>query len=371
MQRGTVFLSLLDEKEQPLECEIGKSLMRKLAWMFVLIFAAVSVLLNGPSQAQVKPFYEGKTIYIIVGFGPGGGYDFYSRLLARYLGKYIPGHPRTVVENMPGAGGVTAANFVYSTAPKDGTYIASVNQGAAMFQLLGGREAKYDLTKVGWLGSMASSNNVIYVWSASGITSLDDAKKREVDLAGSGIISDSDIYPAVLNALVGTKFKVIDGYRGTNDSNLAIERGEVAGRGGGAYLNLVSTKPEWLRDKKVRILVQIGLKKDPDLPHVPLLLDLAKTKEDRQIAMVVTLPTAIGYNQWVAPEVPADRLELLRKAYASALADPDLLADAKKQNLNIHLKTGDDIAALVKQAGEIHKPVLERTAKILGWSKQK
>lgn len=187
-------------------------------------------------------------------------------------------------------------------------------------------------------------------------------------MAGSGIISDSDIYPAVLNAIVGTKFKVIDGYEGTNDSNLAIERGEVAGRGGGAYSSLVSTKPDWVRDKKVKILVQTGLKKDDDLPDVPLLIDLAKTEEDRQIAMVVTLPTVIGYNQWVAPEVPADRLDLLRKAYASALADPDLLSDAKKQGLDIRPQTGDDIAKLVKQAGEIPQPVLKRTADILGWS---
>jgi tripartite-type tricarboxylate transporter receptor subunit TctC len=343
--------------------------MRKLIGAFSFWTAALSFAV-GAAQAQDKPFYEGKTISIIVGFGPGGGYDLYSRLLAQYLGKYILGHPRVVVQNMDGAGGVRAANYIYSNAVQDGTYIASVNQGAAMFQLLGGDEAKYDLTKVGWLGSIAASNNVAYVWSGSGVATLDDAKKREVALAGSGIISDSDIYPAVLNAIVGTKFKVIDGYTGTNDSNLAIERGEVAGRGGGAYSNLVSTKPDWLRDKKIIILAQTGLKKDKDLPNVPLLIDLAKTEEDRQIAMVVTLPTVIGYNQWVGPGVPADRLALLRKAYASALADPDLLADAKKQNLDIVPKTGEEIAALVKQAGGIPKPVLDRTAEILGWSQK-
>lgn len=341
--------------------------MRRLAQLLEVVVAAWILAIN-PASAQQANFYEGRTIFIIVGFGPGGGYDLYSRLLAQYLGKYVPGHPSVVVQNMVGAGGVRAANFVYSGAAKDGTYIASVNQGAAMFQFLGGSQARYDLTKAGWLGSMAASNNVVYVSQASGVKTLEDAKIREVPLAGSGIISDSDIYPAVLNAIAGTKFKVIDGYDGTNDSNLAIERGEVAGRGGGAYSNLVSVKPDWLRDGKVRVLVQTGLKKEPDLPDVPLLLDLATSEEDRQIAMVVTLPTVIGYNQWVAPEVPSERLELLRSAYISALSDPGLIADAKKQGLEIRPKSGQEIAGLLEQAAKIPKPVLEKTSRILGWS---
>lgn len=327
---------------------------------------AACVLGASPALAQ-EPFYKGKTINIMVGFGPGGGYDLYARLLARVMGNHIPGTPNVVVQNMTGAGGVRAANHVYAAAPKDGTYIAGVNQGAAMFQMLGGKGALYDPAKFVWLGSMAYSNNTVYTWRASGITSIEDAKKREVTVAGSGVISDANIYPAILNALVGTKFKIINGYAGTNESNLALERGEVEGRGGGAYSSLVSTKPDWLRDNKVAIIAQIGFEKEPDLPNTPLLLDLVKTEEARQIATVVTLPTAIGYNHWVAPEVPADRIDILRKAYAASLKDPELLADAKKQMLEIRPKTADELDALVKKAAAVPQPVLDQTAKTLEW----
>jgi tripartite-type tricarboxylate transporter receptor subunit TctC len=330
-----------------------------------LALAGAAILAVAPAAAD--DFYKGRTINIIVGFGPGGGYDLYARMLARHLGKHIPGNPSVVVQNMDGAGGVRAANHVYNVAPKDGTVIAGVNQGAAMFKLLGGKGAQYDPAKFQWLGSMAASNNTVYVWHTSGIKSLDDAKGREVSMAGSGVISDANIYPAVFNALVGTKFKVISGYTGTNDSNLALERGEVEGRGGGAYSSLVSTRPDWLREDKVKILAQIGFEKEPDLKDVPLLLDIVKSEEERQIATVVTLPTAIGYNYWLAPEVPAERVEMLRAAFASALKDEALLAEAKKQSLEIRPKTGQELEAMVKKAAETPQPILEKTATILGW----
>ena len=343
-----------------------KPLLRAMNWLLLVIATA---LMPASSAADDKNFYAGNTINIIVGFGPGGGYDLYARLLAQHLGKHIPGRPSVVVQNMAGAGGIRAANYVYSAAPKNGTVIAATNQFVPMFQLLGGggSTGEYDAAKIQWLGSMASSNNVAYVWHTSGIKTLDDAKQREVPLAGSGVISDANIYPAILNAIVGTKFKVINGYEGTNASNLAIERGEVAGRGGGAYSTLVSTRPDWLREKKVNIIAQIGVEKDADLPHVPLLTELARTDEERQIMAVVTLPIAIGYNHFVAPEVPAERVEILRTAYAKALADPELLAEARKIQLDIRPRTGAELAALVKKAAETPKATLERTAKILGW----
>src|SRR5918995_2066253 len=265
------------------DCQM-KSLMRGINWLLCLVIGGATALTATPSVADDKNFYAGNTINIIVGFGPGGGYDLYARMLARHLGKHIPGNPSVVVQNMEGAGGVRAANHVYNVAPKDGTVIAGVNQGAAMFKLLGGKGAQYDPAKFQWLGSMAASNNTVYVWHTSGIKALDDAKWREVSLAGSGVISDANIYPAVFNALLGTRFKVISGYTGTNDSNLALERGEVEGRGGGAYSSLVSTRPDWLREDKVKILAQIGFEKEPELKDVPLLLDVVNSEEERQIA---------------------------------------------------------------------------------------
>ena len=323
---------------------------------------------SGAAHAQdAAAFYTGKTINIMVGFGPGGGYDLYARLLARYYGPHIPGKPNVIVQNMPGAGGVNAANFVYATAAKDGTVIAGVNQGAALFQQLGGKGAQYDASKFRWIGRMASSNNVAYTWTASGIRTIEDAKKREVMMAGSGVISDANIYPNVMNGLLNTRFKIINGYAGTNESNLALERGEVEGRGGGSYSSLQTTRPQWLKDGSISLLVQIGLEREPDLPNVPRLLDLVTNEQDRQIATLVTLPVEIGYNYWVAPEVPAGRVTDLRTAFEAAMKDPALLAEAKKISLDIRYKSGAELEDMVARSSKIPPDVLKRAAQILGW----
>ena len=340
-------------------------------WMMharsLFVIFTVALFAAGSRAQEVVPFYSGKTISIIVGFGAGGGYDLYARLLSRFLGAHIPGHPTVVVQNMDGAGGVRAANHVYSVAPKDGTVIAAVNQGAAMFQLLGGKGAQYDASKFQWLGRMASSNNTVYVWSASGVRSIDDARNREISMAGSGIISDANIYPAILNAIAGTRFKIINGYAGTNESNLALERGEVEGRGGGAYSSLVSTRPDWLKKKQINLLAQVGTEKEADLPDVPLLTDLATNPEDLQIARLVTLPVAIGYNFWLSPDVPADRAKILAEAFAETMKDPELIAEGKKQSLEIRPKPAEELSRMVSDASRIPISVLHRTAGILGW----
>lgn len=323
---------------------------------------------SGFAHAQdAAGFYAGRNISVIVGFGPSGGYDLYARLLARYYGPHIPGKPNVIVQNMPGAGGVNAANYVYNTAAKDGTVIAGVNQGAALFQQLSGKGAQYDASKLRWIGRMASSNNVAYTWTASGVRTIEDATKREVIMAGSGVISDANIYPNVFNALLGTRFKIINGYAGTNESNLALERGEVQGRGGGSYSSLQTTRPQWLKEGTISLLAQIGLEKEPDLPSVPTLLDLVKNEQDRQIAMLVTLPVEIGYNYWVAPEVPAGRVTALRTSFEAALKDPALLAEAKKISLDIRYKSGEELEQMVANASKVPPDVLKRTAKILGW----
>jgi tripartite-type tricarboxylate transporter receptor subunit TctC len=332
--------------------------------------ALLAAALTLPAAARadaVGDFYKGKTVAIVVGFGPGGGYDLYARTLARHLGSHLPGKPNVVVQNMVGAGGVTAANHVYVTAPKDGTVIAAVSQYATMYKLLDGKGAKYDPAKFQWLGSMTFSDNIAYTWNATGIKTLDDLKKREIPVGGSGVISDANIYPNIMNALLGTKFKIINGYSGTNETNLAIERGELFGRGGGSYESLATTHSNWLQEKKITILIQVGTEKEPNLPNVPLLTDLVKGEEAHQIAALVTMPVAIGYNEWMAPGVPKDRLQAMRAAYAASLKDPALLADAVKQKLEIRAKTGQQLEALVKDAAKIPKPVLEKTAKILEW----
>ncbi len=334
-----------------------------------ILAAVAGTTLASPAFAQgAGDFYKGKTINIMVGFGAGGGYDLISRIMARHMVAYIPGKPAIVVQNMVGAGGVKAANHVYSAAAKDGLSVAAVNQGAAMYQLLGGEGAQYDPSKFVWLGSLSSSNNVAFTWVAtSGVKTLDDAKTKEVPVGGSGVISDANIYPNVLNALVGTKFKIINGYSGTNETFLAIERGELFGRGGGSYASLMTQKADWVKTGKVAILVQVGTEKEPDLPNVPLLTDLAKTEEQKQIAGLVSMPVAIGYNHWVAPGVPADRVAALRQAYATMAKDPAFVADMTKGGFDVRYRGAEELDGLVRTAVKIPQPVLDKTKAILGW----
>jgi hypothetical protein len=335
---------------------------------FVLMAVALGAARAAHAAEEAADFYRGKTISIVVGFGPGGGYDIYARLLARYLGNHIAGVPNVVVQNMEGAGSVRASNYVYSVAPKDGTVIAAVNQNMPMYQMLGGAGAQFKAAEMNWLGSMAYSNGTLYTWSQSGIRTLGDAKSRDVVLGGVGTTSDSYIYPTLINGLLATRFKVINGYAGTKEIHLAIERGEVMGRGGNTWASLMSSNQDWIDQKRVDILVQIGFKPEPEITQVPLLIELVKTPEEKQIVTVVTLPTALGYTSWLAPEVPPARMKLLREAYDATMRDKAFLEEAARHAMLIRPQTGAEIEALVKQAAA-PKPVLERTAQLLGWQK--
>jgi tripartite-type tricarboxylate transporter receptor subunit TctC len=330
--------------------------------------SALSITASVASAQSAADFYKGKNVRLVVGFGAGGGYDLIARILAKHMPDHTPGKPVFIVQNMVGAGGVTAANNVYNVAAKDGLTLAAVNQGAAMYQLLAGEGAMYDPAKFVWIGSISSSNNVAFSWIAtSGVKTIADAKTKEVLVGGSGVISDANIYPNVLNALVGTKFKIINGYTGTNETNLAIERGELHGRGGGSYASLMSQKADWVKDGKVAILVQVGTEKEPDLPNVPLLIDLATTEESKQIAALVSMPVAIGYNHWVAPGTPADRVKALRESYAATAKDAGFIADMEKGGFDVRYRSGEQLDALVQEAAKIPQPVLNKTKTILGW----
>jgi tripartite-type tricarboxylate transporter receptor subunit TctC len=334
----------------------------------ILIGAALALQCLPAAAQGVAEFYKGRTVNVLVGFGPGGGYDLYARVLARHLGRHIPGNPTVVVQNMEGVGSARAANYVYAVAPKDGTAIAAVNQNMPMYQLLGGAGAQFDAARLQWLGSMGHSNGIIYTWHTSGIRTIEDAKAHEVPLAAVGTTSDSHIYPTIVNALAGTRFKPIPGYSGgTGQINIAVERGEVMGRGGTSWSSVQTSNRSWLDGHKLNFLVQIGFKKEPELPAVPLLDELVRGEEDQQIVQVVSLPTALGYAHWVAPGVPAERIQALRTAYAATMDDPEFLAEARKLNMEIRAQTGAQVTTLTAQVIATPKPVLARTAKILGW----
>lgn len=324
-------------------------------------------LLCGGSAAAADDFYKGKTITFLVGFSGGGGYDSYARLLARHMPAHIPGNPTIIVQNMDGAGSMRAANHVYNVAPKDGTTIAAVNATLLMYQLLGGKGAQYDPARLNWLGSVANSNNSVITWHASGIKTLEDAKSREVPMGGTGPTSYANIYPTIMNAVLGTRFKVVNGYTGSSLMDLAMERGEIAGRSGAALASIFSEHADWVRDKKINFLVQIGYERDPALPDVPTLGELANTEREKQIVNVVTLPTTVGYAYWVAPDVPAERVAILREAFMKTVADPNFLAEAKQRSLDIKVQTGEQLEALVKAAAQTPKEILEATATTLNW----
>ena len=333
-----------------------------------LVAGSLVALCAAPAFAQsAADFYRGKTLTVVVGYAPGGGYDIYSRLLTRHLGNHVPGTPNVIVQNMPGAAGVVASNNIYVASPKDGTVIAAVDQNIPMFQLLGGKGVKYDATRFAWLGSMAASNGIAMTWAATGVASLDDAKKREVSMGTTGANDDAYIYARTLNALLGTRFRTIQGYSGTSSVNMALEKGEVEAMGRSTYYGFASQRPDWLRDKTVNIIVQFGFEKQPEIASVPLLLDLVSGAEAKQIASLISMPTSIGYSHWLSPDVPADRLAALRTAYMAALTDPALVEEAKQRGIEIKPRTPDDIAKLVKAAAETPAEVREKTVKILGW----
>lgn len=329
--------------------------------------ACLAICTQAASAQGVADFYKGKTVQIVVGFGVGGGYDLYARALGRHLGKHVPGNPNVVVQNMEGAGSVRAANYVYAGSPQDGTVIAAVNQNMPMYQMLGGAGAKFEAKGMQWLGSMTNSNGLIYTWHASGIKTLDDAKQKEVPMGAVGAASDSVIFPNLVNEMVGTKFKPIPGYAGSAQINLAMERGEVMGRGGNSWSSVQTANMNWVKENKINILLQVGFEKEPDLPKVPLLLDLVKDEERKAVIRVVSLPTALGYGHWVAPGVPKDRVAALRAAYATAMKDPEFIAETQKTGMVIRVQPGETLDSLVRQVTQAPKTVLDRTAQILKW----
>jgi tripartite-type tricarboxylate transporter receptor subunit TctC len=333
----------------------------------LLLAASLTVAAHSASAQSAADFYKGKTIQIVVGFGVGGGYDLYARALSRYLGKHLPGNPNVVVQNLEGAGSVRAANFVYAGSPQDGTVIAAVNQNMPMYQMLGGAGAKFEAAGMQWLGSMTNSNGLIYTWHTSGIKSLDDAKKQVVPMGAVGAASDSVIFPNLVNEMVGTQFKPIPGYAGSAQIHLAMERGEVMGRGGNSWASVQTANMSWIKENKINILLQVGFEKEPDLRQVPLLLDLVSDDERKGIVRVVSLPTALGYGHWVAPGVPKDRVALLRKAYAEVMKDPEFVAETQKTGMVIRAQAGETLDGLVRQVTTAPKAVLDRTAQILKW----
>lgn len=343
--------------------------MTRFLWAVRALPVVLALLASSTISASAAgDFYAGKTIRIIVGFGPGGGYDGYARLLSRHFPSFIPGHPTIVVENMSGAGSLTATNYVYDTAPQDGTVLGAINQNIPMYQLLGGKGAHFQATKFQWIGSQASSSGVIAAWHKTGIKTLEDAKKRVVLVAGTGPSADSYIYPTIVNYLLGTKFKVVNGYKGSAAGWLAMERGEMEARYTSWASLMAGSTADWLKNHMVALLIQIGLHKQKGAPQVPLLIDLVQGHEAKQIAQLISTPSSLGYTLFAAPGVPTSRIAILRTAFSATVKDPKYLADAAKRHFLVKVQSGAQISKTVASLKEIPPAVLKKTAAILGWN---
>jgi tripartite-type tricarboxylate transporter receptor subunit TctC len=327
-----------------------------------LAFAASITHANADS---VSNFYTNKTVTILVGYSAGGGYDIYARAIARYLGRHIPGKPTVVVQNMPGAGSLVATNYLYNAALRDGTVLATFARGMAMQPLLDPAKTKFDTSKLTWLGSAANEVSVCATTKRSNILTYEDMLKTNFNVSGEGGGSDPDTYAAVVRELLGVKLKLVTGYPGAAEMTLAMERGEIDGRCGWSYSALKATRPEWLKDGTLNILLTMGLTRSDLLPNVPSVLEKAKDDRQREIMKLVFTRQLFARPFAMPPSVPADRAQAMRTAFMDTLRDPEFLEDAKRDGLEISPVQAEVVSKLVEELNATPKDVVEMTRKIV------
>lgn len=329
-----------------------------------LLPAAIGACLMTATAAHAEDFYAGKQIRMIVGSGVGGGYDAYARLVIRHWGKHIPGNPTFVAQNLPSAGSLVAMNNIANSAPRDGLTIGAVQTHIGVEPIMGvtgpASNAKYDGRKMNWLGSAAKEFPVVVLWHKSGITDFKQLLEKEVIVGASGVATSDAVYARMLNALVGTKLKLIDGYKGNPEMILATEQGEMAGRAGWFLSSLMATQKKQVDDGKLKVVAQVALEKHPLLPNVPLARDFVKDPEKQKLLDFSMSWLPMGRPYVAPPGVPADRVKLLRDGFMKAMKDSELLAEAKKQNLEILPLSGEEINALLDRLYETPKEVVER-----------
>lgn len=330
----------------------------------ILAFGLLGSMALSAHADPVADFYRGKTMEMVVPTSPGGDYDLRARLVARHIGRFIPGNPSVTVRNMPGGLGVAAANYLARVAPRDGTVLHAIFQNMPVLQAIGTTGVEFDVRKFGWIGNTTNSPNVINAWHTTGIKTIQDVMQRELVVGAPGAASTSYIYPAALNQLAGTKFRIVTGYPGGNDVNLAMEKGEVGGRGSNSWASWKSGHPHWLAEGKVIILVQIGLQRAPDLPNVPLMSELAKNDEDRQVLTFMSADMGISRAFVTTPDVPADRMAALRRAFDQMVKDPEFLAEAGKTKMDISPSSGEEAQKVAESMLNMPPKIIQR-AKVL------
>jgi tripartite-type tricarboxylate transporter receptor subunit TctC len=323
--------------------------------------AAFGLCIGASAEAQsVADFYKGKQVDLLIGYTAGGGYDVYARMIARYIGNHIPGNPSIVPRNKPGAGSLLVANELSSISPKDGSVFGTFGRGNFLEALWGNPGAKFDPTKLSWIGSANNEVSICAFMTSAGIKTTEDFLTKDIVVGGTGPGADTDLFPMVMNNVLGTHYRLITGYPGGNDINLAMERGEVQGRCGWSWSSVVATRPQWLKENKIYVAGQIALNKHPDLPNVPLVLDLAKNKHDRDVLEVVFSGQPMGRPYAAPPAIPADRLKALRDAFDATMKDKDFLAEADKAKLEITPVDGAAVQKIVDTVAAKPKDILQQ-----------
>jgi tripartite-type tricarboxylate transporter receptor subunit TctC len=327
---------------------------------------ALSIVLasTGARADAVSDFYGGRTITVVIASGAGGGYDFFGRALAKYIGRFLPGHPNAIVQNMPGAGGTKMANYAYNVAPQDGTMIGVPLAPTPMVQVLTPKGIKYDATKFHWIGNIEQSVGILFTFRNSATKTIADAMKRVTPMAGSGKNSATYQTPVLCNALLGTKFKVVLGYGGAAQMELAIEKGEVDGRMG-VWQTLKTTQPGWISDHKVNFLAVSALERGKQLPDTPTFIELAKTDEARKIFEFMALQNLTGRAVFAPPGTPADRVAALRRAFDKAVVDPGMLTDMAKAGMEIEATPGEEVQKAVDRLIATPPQIVARMQSIL------
>ena len=319
----------------------------------------LSLAIGVTAAAAQSPVFSGKTIEVWIGADVGGGYDVNARLVARYLPDYVPGKPTLLPKNMPGGGSLRAANAVYNTAPRDGTVMGAPSRSVITMPLLGVENAKIDVTKVNWVGSVSSEDSTCVAWHTTGIKTLADAQNKKLIVGTSGPGTSTHTYALLIQNLFDAKFQIIGGYPGGKETQIALERGEVEGTCG-SYSSLKTQKPEWVREKKINFLVLIGASRDPELPDLPTVMELAPSDEQRNLLKVVLVPQTAGRPLFLPPDVPMDRVTILRRAFDATTADKRFLDDAKKIGLEVNPATGEDIQKMIQEVYALPPAVVEK-----------
>lgn len=344
-------------------------MLRQARWRATAVAAltALGAFIAPPATAQSgAPSLAGKNFQMIIGFGPGGGYDLWGRVVGRHIGKHLPGNPPVIPQNMPGGGSFTAANHIYTVAPKDGTVMAVIARDAALGPLTGAAGARFDPLKISWIGTPTTETNVCIAMNKPNVQvkAFKDLLESELIIGNTGVGTGTYSYPKALNGILGTKFKLISGFPSSTDVFLAMERGEVDGIC--ESLDSVNGKrPDWIATKKINVLFQGGVAPSPELKDVPFIVDLVRNPDDKQAIEFLYAGQGIGRPFVAPPDMPADRLKMLRDAFAATMKDPEFVADVQKQKLDLEPEDGDHLEALIRKIYATPKSIVEKVGALI------